>query len=149
MVRNVIKFDQNIDHSIEIMMKTSVFESRERLYFKQCIEESHRRIQVLQREIEEAKTKDERQCCVKRYLEYIKLYPLLLFEHVGFRIKTMKMMKEEKSRIRIERVLAHQRYHKKHPRERGTYESELGRYVIPIECLMKEIGEIIREIHRI
>ena len=127
-------------------MKTSVFESRERMYFKRCMEDSHLRVQELSREIEEAKTKDDRQCRVKRYFEYIKSNPILLFEHIGFRLNIIKRIKEERLKMRAERILAHQRYHTKHPRERGSYETELGRHVASIERALDDIEEILEKI---
>jgi len=125
---------------------TSAFQSRERIRFKQQIEEDLYHIHDMGLAIRRSKTKDEKLCCIKVFFEYIKNNPLLLTHHVGFRVFIMKRIKEEKIKMRIERVLAHQSYHKKRPSQRSHYEAELSRYVQPIEKVLHELEMIIKMI---
>ena len=124
----------------------SIFQSRDRLRFKQQIEEDLVRITDLGSAIQQSESKELQLFSTKRYLEYIKSNPLLLFHHVSFRVSIIKKVKEVKATMHMERVLAHQSYHKKHPTIRTNYEAELSRYVPSIEKITNELDVLIKTI---
>jgi len=124
----------------------SVFQSRSHIRYKQQIEEDLVRISDLGREIQRSESKESNLCSKKRYLEYIKNNPLLLFHRVGFRLMMIKKIKELNAEMRMERVLAHQSYHKKNPSNRTNYDAELSKYVQPIEKIANELNDLIKSI---
>ena len=124
----------------------SIFQSRDRIRYKFQLEEDYVRIIDLEFAITHSQSKEDRLCCIKRYFEYIMRNPLLLFHHISFRTSTIKKIKKVQALMRVERVLAHQSYHNKHPSKRTIYEAELSKYVQPIETIVKELNLLLKSV---